>query len=242
MVMKRLLLASLLTTLNCAFSSRTHAAPISAPPAQTDRLAQIYMGDTPMITTYGMGTIVAPADTATLNYTLSRYNYYLGDTNTGSDTEIIPFSLTDRDQVLAFFVAQGIPEDQIEINLSSYDMYITLEIRDPEQSALMALEDATEQFANADSSFYFTNNYSTCSIEELAGLETDARIEAIADARSRVDAMANAVGAEVGSVLSMIEIHGYMPTSSPCNAPDGGIGVPEVKIELGVMTTFELID
>jgi uncharacterized protein YggE len=240
--MKRLLLASLLTALNGAISSATYAAPTNTSSTPDDRLAQIYMGDTPMATTYGRGMIIAPADTATLNYTFSRYNYSLGYTDTDTSTEITTFSPADRDQVLAFFADQGIPSEQVKVDLSPYEMYITLEVRNPEQTALMALEDATRQFAEANGSFYFTNNYSTCSIEDLAGLETDARLDAIADARSRIDAMADAIGARVGSVLSMIEIHGYMPTSSPCNAPDGGIGVPEVTIELGVMTTFELLD
>ncbi len=240
--MKRLLLASLLTSLSCAISPATQAAPINSTDRHADRHAQIYMGDTPMATTYGRGIVTAPADTATLNYTFSRYDYSYGYSDPSETTDVSNFALADRDQILAFFVAQGIPQDQITIDLNPYDMYVTLEISNPDQASLVALEDATRQFTEADGSFYFTNNYSTCSIEEFTALETEARAEAIADSRSRIDAMASAVGARVGSILSMIEIHGYMPVSSSCNAPDGGIGVPEVTIELGVMTSFELID
>jgi hypothetical protein len=240
--MKRLLLASLLTAIGCSISSATHAAPIPSPDRPTDRHAQIYLGDTPMATTYGRGTVTAPADTAMLNYTFSRYDYSYGYSDPSTPSEVSNFSLDDRDQILAFFVAQGIPPEQIDLDLNPYDLYVTLEINNPDQASLLALEDATRQFTEADGSFYFTNSYSTCSIEAFAPLEAEARLKAIADSRSRIDAMASAVGARVGSILSMIEVHGYMSTSSTCSAPDGGIGVPEVTIELGVMTSFELIN
>lgn len=241
--MKRLLLASLLTTLSCAVDSAANAAIDTRSTApQADRMAQIYMGDTPMVTTYGRGAVTAPADTATLNYTFSRYDYS-GYSDPMIETEASQFATSDREQLTAFFVAQGIPPESITIDLNSYDMYVTLEIRNPDQATLIALEDATYQFVEANGSLYFTNNYSTCSIEEFTALETEARLKAIADSRSRIDAMAETIGAEVGSILSMFELHSYMPvSSSPCNSPDGGIGVPEVTIELGVMTTFELID
>lgn len=243
--MKRLLFASFLTTLSCTAAASISQAAIdsqgTAP--QADRVAQLYMGDTPMATTYGRGTVTAPADTATLNYTFSRNDYSYGYSDPEMNTEVSQFSASDREQLTAFFVAQGIPPENITIDLSAYEMYATLEIRNPDQAMLMAIEDATYQFVEANGSLYFTNNYSTCSIEEFADLEAEARLKAIADSRARIDAMAAAFGAEVGSILSMFELHGYMPVvSSSCSAPDGDIGVPEVTIELGVMTTFELID
>lgn len=175
--MKRLLLASLFTAIGCAISPATHAAPIFSPDRHADLHAQIYLGDTPMATTYGRGTVTAPADTATLNYTFSRYDYSYGYSDPSATAEVSNFSLDDRDQILAFFVAQGIPPEQIDLDLNPYDLYVTLEISNPDQASLLALEDATRQFTEADGSFYFTNSYSTCSIEEFTPLEMEARLK-----------------------------------------------------------------
>ncbi|MGD1901135.1 MAG: SIMPL domain-containing protein [Geitlerinemataceae cyanobacterium] len=217
------------------------AAPVAPPTSEpsADRLAQIYMGDTPMATTYGRGFATAPADIATLNYSFSRYNYSAAVP--ASDTTVPLFAATDREAIVAAFVAEGIAPEDIDANLSNYDLRVAIELDAPSQTKLDRLNEVAQQLAIADGTFFLNNSYSSCGLSDFTPVENEARINAIAESRSRIDAMAEALDAEVGAILSTIEVHGYAPVSSSCDPSTGGMGTLEVTIELGVMTTFELI-
>jgi len=233
--LRSMLLASLSLTVG---SLSATAAPVAEP--SSDRLAQIYMGDTPMATTYGRGFAWAPADLAMLDYNFSRYSY--SSMSPAPETaDVLVFTDADREAIEAAFVAAGVAPENIDTTLISYEMTIRIEIDDPDQAKLNRLDELAKDLADPERRIFLNRSHRSCSLSDFTQIENEARINAITESRSRIDAMAEALGVEVGSILSAIEVHGYAPVSSSCMPPEGGAGTPEVTIEQGVVTTFELI-
>ncbi|MDC0835725.1 SIMPL domain-containing protein [Geitlerinema sp. CS-897] len=234
--------------LNIVPSAIAIASPV-ATPDDTTRLSQLYVGDRPMMTTYGRGIASSPADTAEIRFSF-------GTTDPMSpefDPENVePLSEGMLQPVTSAIAALGIPTDNIEVEIDRIDprtvypgqpmgsVIVTLD--NPTLATINAVKDAAETSALENGSVYLYSSYDTCFVEDFLPLENEARLSAVADARDRIQAMAEAVNTTVGEILATIEVHSYRPVSSACAPPpeDSGLGfdTPEVEVELGVLVTF----
>lgn len=117
---------------------------------------------------------------------------------------------------------------------------VTVKIRDITQTGEL-LDNVVEVGANNVSGIGFT-------IDDPSALETEARNAAIADARARAEAMAQAIGGAVGQVLNITESIGSVPPpmyeQRMMAADTDGGSVPvqpgEQTITAQVQVTFEL--
>lgn len=225
---------------------------IAAPTAASENpLAQLYVGDTPMMTTYGIGNATAAAETAEITFAFGTMN----PLSTEMPTTITPLTEPMLQPFVEAVEALGISAENVDVDIQPItpggyypgqvmgQLFVTLD--NPSLGDIDGVKQAIEEAAENAENVYLYNSYDSCSIEDFTMLEDEARTNAIADARSRIEAMAAAVNGRVGNVLSTIEVHGYRPVSTNCTPPLELEGVssatPEVSVELGVMMTFGLL-
>ncbi len=211
--------------------------------------AQLYMGDTPMITTYGQGTANAPADTAQLFVTLTNINPNIIP---DEDYEPVPLTEATLEPIFNTLAELGIDRSDIDFDVQTYQGYgypqstanFTIDLDRPTQNRIDTITETLQDTAEASDNFFWNNSYSQCTIEDMRSLQNEARLAAIADVRDRVDAMASAAGGRVGTLLNAIEVHSYLPLSTSCSPPgdlDSPGGIPEVSIEQWILMTFSLV-
>ncbi|MGC9504550.1 SIMPL domain-containing protein [Baaleninema sp.] len=219
--------------------------PLEAP----TRLSQLYVGDRPMMTTYGRGIASSRADTAEIRFSFGTTD----PVSTDFDSESVqPISEAMLQPVTRAIAALGIPDDNIEVEIDRIDprtLYpgqpmatVIVTLDNPTFATINAVKDAAETTTLENRSFFLYSSYDTCFVEDFLPLENEARLSAIEDARYRIQAMAEAVNTTVGDILATIEVHSYRPVSSTCTpaAEDSELGLdtPEVEVELGVLLTF----
>lgn len=161
------------------------------------------------LTVVGMGSATAPADTAViyLNY---YSNYYPQPAENSSMAPSLPPTPTAADikPVVDALVAAGAIANNIETNvdpnaLGSFRVRVKFE--NPTQAKIQALVAAANAAASKNGKFstggaqvgYFTNN--------CPALETEARRLAMADARSRSNALATTADVTLGNLVSVME-------------------------------------
>jgi len=82
-------------------------------------------------------------------------------------------------------------------------------------------------------------------IDDRDNLEAEARVEAMEDARTRAEAIAELIGAELGDVIIVVQGGGGFPGPSPFDVMNeslamGGGGVPIEPGQLSVTTTIQV--
>jgi len=226
-------------------------APVRAGMAASDdhQISQIFMGEQPMMTTYGRGTATAPADTAEIQLYFNNtdpYAPYPVDANAPMP-QPKPITTGDLQPIVDALVTAGVAASDIELEtdvsvppyyLSVGSAVVIVKLSQPSQSLLARVKTSASNAASTAGLYY---NYAndTCTVSDIKALEAEARRLAIDDARSRIQAMATAVGARTTQILNMAEFPSFSPFSTSCTASPGSAGDrPEVSIELGVLMTY----
>lgn len=212
-------------------------------------VSQLFMGDRPMMSTYGRGTATAPADTAEIQLFINGsdpYAPYPADPGMAMP-QPEPLTPGKLQPVVDALVQAGVPATSISVEtdtsvpplyLSPGSGQITVKLSQPSQTLIDRIKTVATDASRAAGLYY---NYSSdvCSLENIKALEAEARSFAIEDARSRIQAMATAVGARTTQILNMAEFPSFMPLSNACTPPAGSQGDrPEVSIEIGVLMTY----
>jgi Protein of unknown function (DUF541) len=213
------------------------------------QLSQIYLGEQPMMTTYGRGTVKAPADMAEIQLYFNSsdpYAPYPSDPNVPIP-QPEPITETDLQPIVDALIQAGVAANNITIEtkpsappyyLSPGSAQITAKLTQPSQTLIDRIKNVASEAASSAELFY---NYSNdiCTLENIKALESEARSLAIEDARSRIQAMAAAVGARTTQILNMAEFPSFTPSSTACTGSVGSVSDrPEVSIELGVLMTY----
>lgn len=226
-------------------------APVRAGIAESEDnpIAQIFMGDRPMMTTYGRGTATAPADTAEIQLYFNStdpYAPYPSDPNEPMP-QPTPITTEDLQPIVNALVAAGAAASDITLEtdgstppyyLSVGSAVVIVKLSQPSQSLIDRVK-TTATDAASTAGLYYNYANDTCTVSNIQALEAEARRLAIDDARSRIQAMAAAVGARTTQILNMAEFPSFSPFSTSCTAAANGMGDrPEVSIELGVLMTY----
>ncbi|MGB3236872.1 MAG: SIMPL domain-containing protein [Geitlerinemataceae cyanobacterium] len=213
------------------------------------QLSQIFMGDRPMMTTYGRGTATAPADTAEIQLYINGTDPYAPYPTDPNEPIPQPENLTDSQlqPIVDALIQAGVAANNIavETNTSGPPYYlspgsavVTVKLSQPSQTLLDRIKNVATE-ASSSAGLYYNYSNETCTLENIEALEAQARGLAIEDARSRIQAMAAAVGAQTTQILNMAEFPSFTPFSTACTPPLGSAGDrPEVSIELGVLMTY----
>lgn len=216
---------------------------------QDVQLSQIFMGDRPMITTYGRGTATAPADTAEIQLFINSTDPYAPYPSDPSIPIPEPEPMTEGklQPVVDALVQAGVAATNITLEtdtsgppyyLSPGSAQITVKLSQPSQTLIDRIKSVATE-ASSSAGLYYNYSNDTCTLENIKALESQARSLAIEDARSRIQAMATAVGARTTQILNMAEFPSFTPFSTACTPPAGSGGDrPEVSIELGVLMTY----
>lgn len=224
-------------------------APVRAGMAESEdrQISQIFLGEQPMMTTYGRGTATAPADTAEIQLYINStdpYAPYPADPNEPFP-QPKPITTADLQPIVDAIVQAGVAASDIELEtdvsvppyyLSVGSAVIIVKLSQPNQSTIDRVKTTATEAASAAGLYY---NYAndTCTVSDIKALEAEARRLAIDDARSRIQAMAASVGARTTQILNMAEFPSFTPFSTACTASPGS-AAPEVSIELGVLMTY----
>ncbi|MBE9041466.1 SIMPL domain-containing protein [Oscillatoriales cyanobacterium LEGE 11467] len=226
------------------FSSSATATTTSQGKPQ---LSQLFTGDRRMITTYGRGIASATAEKAEIRLYFNRPETYLED---GSLSPNEPIARAEMQRIVETLMAAGVAEDAVEIDLNPSEPYyygpsganLVVTLLDPTQEEIDRILQIAQAINLDDENLYYNYSNNYCSLEDVTGLENEARISAIEDARRRIDAMAGALGVRVMDVLAAVEVHSYTPISTSCYPADNSIsgddGRPTVQIELGILVTY----
>ncbi|MBO9998630.1 MAG: SIMPL domain-containing protein [Cyanobacteria bacterium SID2] len=246
---------SAISTLGIALSFETSTSAFARPvkfESEAVRLSQLYVGDRPMMTTYGRGIVNSPAETAEITFSFGTTDPMSGN----YEEAVEPMTEVMLQPIKSEIEALGVPSENIDIEIDRIDprtvypgqplarIVVTLDA--PTFTQIDRVRETVETATYDDGSFYMYSAYPICFVEDFLPLENQARLAAIEDARGRIQAMAEAVNARVGGVLSTIEIHSYRPVSSDCTPGVDANGIasdtPEVTSELGVLMTFEMLN
>lgn len=216
---------------------------------QDVQLSQIFMGDRPMITTYGRGTATAPADKAEIQLFINSTDPYAPYPTDPNEPIPEPAPMTEGklQPVVDALVQAGVAATNITLEtdtsgppyyLSPGSAQITVKLSQPSQTLIDRIKSVATE-ASSSAGLYYNYSNDTCTLENIKALEAQARSLAIEDARSRIQAMATAVGARTTQILNMAEFPSFTPFSTACTPPAGSGGDrPEVSIELGVLMTY----
>jgi hypothetical protein len=188
------------------------AIPATATPAEPLQIAQVPMAAG--LTVTGSGTATAPADSAIIY--LSYYSTYYPEPSEDPNKPPAPppvASAADMKPVVDAVVAAGVPAANVEATADpnsggGFRLKIKMDGR-PTQAKVQAIVTAANTAALKSNKFatggaqvgYLTNN--------CAALEGEARKLAIADGRSRANALASAAGVSLGTATAMVEIAGW---------------------------------
>jgi uncharacterized protein YggE len=213
------------------------------------QLSQIFMGDRPMITTYGRGTATAPADTAEIQLYINStdpYAPYPTDPNVPIP-EPEPLTESKLQPIVDALIQAGVAANNITVEtdtsgppyyMSPGSAQIMVKLAEPSQTLIDRIKNVATE-ASSSAGLYYNYSNDVCTLQDLKALEAQARSLAIEDARSRIQAMAAAVGARTTQILNMAEFPSFTPFSTACTPPAGSGGDrPEVSIELGVLMTY----
>lgn len=212
-------------------------------------ISQIFMGDKPMISTYGRGTATAPADTAEIQLFINAtdpYAPYPVDPNMPMP-QPEPLTPGKLQPVVDALVQAGVAANNITVEtdtsvppfyLSPGSAQITVKLSQPSQTLIDRIKNVATE-ASSSAGLYYNYSSDLCTLENLKALEAQARSSAIEDARARIQAMAAAVGARTTQIFNMAEFPSFIPLSTACTPPEGSQGDrPEVSIEIGVLMTY----
>jgi hypothetical protein len=191
-----------------AIGQASAAIPPVAESAPGQEIAQFVPGSEGLAAV-GTGLATAPADVAVvyLNFYSNYYPQPSEDPNAAPPQPPVA-SAADMKPIIDAIVASGIAAGDVESVVdpsASGSFRIRVKMDKPTQARLQSLVAAANGAVAKNSKFspagaqigYFSNN--------CAALETQARTQAVADARSRASALATAAGVSLGRLSGVME-------------------------------------
>ncbi len=193
--------------------------------------AQTPVGTVPgAITVSGEASAAAPAEEALVVITLGTDGSKYYDPMTGMPNADATATAIDSTPVVDAMVAFGIPADAIEISQTPFTgewgpgpmpqpILILVTITNPTVDGLTELLGVVRQAASAEG--VFVNQFGVMySVADCRPLRQEARVNAVADARSEAEDQAAAMNVTVGDVVASKDVMpmmmgGYQPNS--CN-------------------------
>lgn len=219
----------------------------------------------------GQGVASLPAETAEIDFFLVNYDPYAAPTfpeglppDSGEATSIPepqPITRQALQPIVDVLVEAGIPNTEIEVNLDSTNpggysyepgATISLTIDQPSQPQVRQLVDAVTAAVADEENIFLQNTSVRYGVEDCQALETAVYEAAVTNARSRAEAIANAMDIELRNVPSVAEspfnlLTNACDSSSAFSLPFGaGYGTSyydpeapaEVQLRRDVFVTF----
>lgn len=220
---------------------------------------QIVPADQPSVVVQGNGMAAAPADSAQMQI-LVRAGDMAASPDMGKEGVVGPPTVTTEQvqPVVDAIVAGGMPAEAVEVVVSpgfggmfgpgTAQVLVTFTA---DQLGLMTDVATAATTAVQDAGLFFDSVNASYAVADCAPLLREARQAAVDDARTRAEALAEALGLTLGSIVLANEVPNYAAPLSGCTPPSPGMDVsgkgtylpafdPSLPAEVQVYTQLNL--
>lgn len=241
----------------CLVAGLEVQCPVRAEESQRNpvQLAQLYVGERRMMTTYGQGRANAPADLAEIRLYINSADPSAPYPAEATEEPPSPPELLTKEKlqpIVDALVKAGIAASNIRIEEESSSPaysygppgtgYVIVKLERPTQTIVDTIKRVAGDAANETGLFYSSAD-ALCKLNDQTQLEDRARALAIADVRKRIDSMAAAAGVRATQVLNVVEFYGYPSPSdyTSCTpAEEATSASPEVSVTIFVLMTYAI--